>query len=313
MLTLRLMFHLALRQAEAFSRSVLYLLGLALPVPDHTMLCRRGRAFAGRQPGVAASDGPIHLVLDSAGLELFGQGEWNAEKHGRARRQWRKLRLAIDADTGEVAAHVMTKGHADDTAQVPALLGQAEGVIASVTADGAYDGEPTYATAAARQRHSPPAVVVPPQASAAPSSDKGNRNAQGQRDRHIQLMAERGRIGWQRATRYGRRNQAETAMFRYRHLIGPKLRAWGLPACATGRGRHRRRGVEHDDPNGKARRRPACLSAALNGAAQPCAALCNNARCRLIQRGWVDAERGALDPELAFRNKPTRVLVCTGK
>ena len=229
-LTLRLVFHLALRQAEAFSRSVLRLLEAALPVPDHTTLSRRGRAFAGRQPRVLASDGPVHLVLDSTGLELFGQGEWDAEKHGRARRQWRKLHLAINAETGEIAAHVLTEGHADDAAQVPALLGQAEGVIASVTADGAYDGEPTYAAVAARQRHPPPDVVVPPRASAVPSSHDGGCNAQSPRDRHIQLMAERGRMGWQQATGYGRRNQAETAMFRYKHLIGPKLRTRSLPA-----------------------------------------------------------------------------------
>jgi hypothetical protein len=229
-LTLRLVFRLALRQAEAFCRSVLRLLGLALSVPDHTTLSRRGRAFAGRQPRVLASTGPIHLVLDSTGLELFGQGEWDAEKHGRTRRQWRKLHLAVDADTGEIAAHVLTEGHADDAAQVPGLLGQAEGVIASVTADGAYDGEPTYAAAAARQPHPPPDDVVPPRASAVPSSDGSDGTIQSPRDRHLRLMAERGRMGWQKATGYGRRNQAETAMFRYKHLIGPKLRARSLPA-----------------------------------------------------------------------------------
>ena len=229
MLTLRLVFHLALRQAEAFTSSVLRLLGLALTVPDHTTLSRRGRAFAGRQPRVRTGASPVHLVLDSTGLELFGQGECDAEKHGRARRQWRKLHLAIDAGTGEIAAHVLTEGHADDAAQVPALLGQAEGVIGSVTADGAYDGEPTYAAAAARQRHPPPAVVVPPRASAVPSAGKSDGDCQNQRDRHIQLMAERGRLGWQQATGYGRRNQAETAMARYKHLIGPRLRARSLP------------------------------------------------------------------------------------
>jgi hypothetical protein len=95
--------------------------------------------------------GPVHLVLDSTGLELFGQGEWDAEKYGRARRQLRKLYLTVDAGTGEIARHVLTEGHADDAAQMPALLGQVEGVIASVVANGVYDGEPTYATAAARQ------------------------------------------------------------------------------------------------------------------------------------------------------------------
>lgn len=128
-LTLRLVFHLALRQAEAFARSVLTLLGLELRVPDHSTLSRRGRAFAGRQPRCRADNGPMHLVLDSTGLELFGQGEWDAAKHGRARRRWRKLHIAMDVDTNEIAAHVLTDGHADDAAQVPDLLRQPEGVI----------------------------------------------------------------------------------------------------------------------------------------------------------------------------------------
>jgi len=100
----------------------------------------------------------------------------------------------VDAGTGEIAAHVLAEGHADDASQVPALLGQAESVTASVTADGACDGEPTYA-AAARQRHPSPDVVVPPRASAVPSSNNNDGDAHSQRDRHIQLMAERGRMG----------------------------------------------------------------------------------------------------------------------
>ena len=223
MLTLRLMFHMALRQAEAFSRSVLRLLGAALPVPDHTTLSRRGRVFAGRQPRVATSAGPIHLLLDSTGLELFGQGEWDAEKHGRRKRQWRKLHLAVDATTGEIAAHVLTEGTADDAAQVPDLLRTVEGTMASLTADGAYDGEPTYAAARARQPDPPVDVVIPPRASAVPSTaDPAQHTA---RDQHIVLLAGKGRMEWQRLTGYGRRALAETAMSRWKQLIGPKLRA----------------------------------------------------------------------------------------
>jgi hypothetical protein len=222
-LTLRLVFQLALRQAEAFARSVLKLLGLELRVPDHSTLSRRGRAFAGRQPRCRAGNGPMHLVLDSTGLELFGQGEWNAAKHGRARRRWRKLHIGVDADTGEIAAHRLTEGHADDAAQVPDLLRQPEGTIASLTADGAYDGEPVYQAAVSRQPDSPPDVIIPPRTSAVPSTTDPDK--QSSRDRHIRLMDERGRIGWQRATGYGRRNLAETAIGRYKHLIGPKLRA----------------------------------------------------------------------------------------
>ena len=225
-LTLRLVFHLALRQAEAFSRSVLRLLGLHLAVPDHTTLSRRGRSFAGCQPRVAAHAGPVHLVLDSTGLQLFGQGEWDAQKHGRTRRQWRKLHLGVDAGTGEIAAHVLTEGHADDATQAPGLLGQAEGCIATVTADGAYDSDAVYQAAARRQGPSPD-VVIPPRASAVQST--GDPAAQTPRDRHIQLIAEQGRMTWQRATGYGRRSLVETAIGRYKHLIGPTLRARTLP------------------------------------------------------------------------------------
>ena len=222
-LTLRLVFHLALRQAEGFARSVLALLGLDLAVPDHTTLSRRGRAFAGRQARVRAGSGPVHLVLDSTGLELFGQGEWCAAKHGRLCRRWLKLHLGVDATTGEIAAHVLTDGDTHDATQADALLRQCEGTIASLTADGAYDRDPVYRAATARQPGSPPEVIIPPRADAVLST--ADPYAQTPRDRHIQLMGERGRIGWQRATGYGRRNHAETAVGRYKHLIGPKLRA----------------------------------------------------------------------------------------
>ena len=187
MLTLRLVFHLALRQAEAFTRSLLQLLRLELSVPDHTTLSRRGRGFPDRQPRAARHDGPVHLVLDSTGLQLFGQGEWDAEKHGRTRGHWRKLHLAVDARTSEIAAHVLTDGNADDAVRAPALLRQAEGRIASVTADGAYDSEPVYQAAAARQHDPPPDVVVPPRASVVPSTN--DPNAQSPRDCHIRFTA----------------------------------------------------------------------------------------------------------------------------
>ena len=225
-LTLQLVFHLALRQAEAFGRSVLRLLGLELAVPDHTTLPRRGRAFAGRQPRAVLHDGPVHLVLDSTGLQLLGQGEWDAQKHGRTCRQWRKLHLAVDASTGEIAAHVLTDGHADDAAQAPSLLSRTEGSFATVAADGAYDSDAVYQ--AANRQHGPsPDVVIPPRVSAVQSTD--DPAAQTPRDRHIRLIAETGHMEWQRITGYGRRNLVETAFGRYKHLIGPKLRARTMP------------------------------------------------------------------------------------
>ena len=98
---------------------------------------------------------------------------------------------------------MLTEGTADDEAQVPDLLRTVEGTISSLVADGAYDGEPTYAAARTRQPDLPPDVVIPPRASAVPSM--ADPAQQTDRDRHIQLMAERGRMEWQRRTGYGRR------------------------------------------------------------------------------------------------------------
>ena len=68
----KLVFHLALRQAEGFAGSVLRLPGIDRAVPDHTTLSRQSRTFAGRRLGVAPHE-PLHLVIDSTGLQLFGR------------------------------------------------------------------------------------------------------------------------------------------------------------------------------------------------------------------------------------------------
>ena len=225
-LMLRTVFHLALRQAEAFASSVLRLLGLDRRIPDHTTLSRRSGDFATRRPSVVAR--ARHLVVDSTGLKLFGQGEWNEERYGRHRRSWRKLHLPIDVDTGEIVANALTENDADDTSKVPGLLDRIDGEITTFIADGAYDGEPVYQAVARQQHGPPPDVVIPPRASAVLSTDSTDR--QSQRDRHIRMIAEKGRMGWQKATGYGRRSLVETAIGRYKHLIGSTLRARSLAA-----------------------------------------------------------------------------------
>jgi hypothetical protein len=97
-----------------------------------------------------------------------------------------------------------------------------------VTADGAYDAEPVYRAVAQRQPQAPPAVIIPPRATAVLSSARDT--APNLRDRHIQMIQEKGRLGWQKAVGYGKRSLVETAMFRYKTLIGPMLRARTLAA-----------------------------------------------------------------------------------
>ncbi|MGI4801691.1 MAG: hypothetical protein ACRYG8_48205 [Janthinobacterium lividum] len=102
--------------------------------------------------------------------------------------RWLKLHFGVDVTSGEIAAHVLTDGHADDAAQVPDLLRQPEGAIASLSADGACDGAPVYQAAAPRQPGPPPDVIIPPRSSAVPST--ADPDCQSPHDQQIQLMAD---------------------------------------------------------------------------------------------------------------------------
>jgi hypothetical protein len=88
---LRLAIHLALRQTEGLMASIFVLLDVSLSTPDHSTLSRRAREMESISKGRLLPDGPIHLLIDSTGLKVFGAGEWLQEKHGaKARRTWKK-------------------------------------------------------------------------------------------------------------------------------------------------------------------------------------------------------------------------------
>jgi hypothetical protein len=226
-LTLRAVFRLALRQTEGLIGSLMRLLGLDLPVPDHTTLSRRAATLEVPRPRSGNADAgrdaePVHLLVDSTGLKLCGPGEWRIEKYGtKTRRSWRKLHLGVDANSGQIVAAALTGPEADDGDQVGPLLDQMAGAVASFTGDGAYDQEGVYASVA--ERHPEAAIIVPPRATAVPSQTA--ESAPTQRDRHLQLIAERGRMGWQKASGYTKRARAETAISRYKRVIGDELRS----------------------------------------------------------------------------------------
>jgi Transposase DDE domain len=165
---------------------------------------------------------PLHLLVDSTGLKLCGAGEWLVEKHGtRRRRSWRKLHLGVDAETGQIVASALTSKDVDDGAQVGALLDQIADPVASFTGDGAYDQDAVYAAVA--ERHPDAAVIVPPRTTAVPSGTA--ETAPTQRDRHLQCIAAKGRMAWQKASGYSRRAKAEAAIGRWKQVIGDGLRS----------------------------------------------------------------------------------------
>ncbi len=221
-LTLRSVFRLALRQTEGLIGSIIGLLGLELRVPDHSTLSRRAKTLEVPRPQPRRDGEPMHLLVDSTGLRLCGAGEWLLEKHGtKTRRSWRKLHIGLDAGSGQIVAASLTAKEIDDGAEVGALLDQITGVVASFTADGGYDQDRVYAGVA--ERHPEAAVVVPPRATAVPSETAAT--APTQRDRHLQHIAEHGRMAWQKASGYTTRARAEAAIGRFKQVIGDGLRS----------------------------------------------------------------------------------------
>ena len=134
---------------------------------------------------------------------------------------WWKLHLATDTDTGRIVAAALTGHDVDDGSRTGPLLDQVDGPVASFTADGAYDRDDVYAEVAAR--HPGADVVVPPRSSAVPSD--AAETAPTQRDRHVRCIAERGRMGWQKASGYNRRALVEADVSRWKRVIGDGLRS----------------------------------------------------------------------------------------
>ena len=160
-------------------------------------------------------------------MKIYGEGEWLDQKHGiRSRRRWRKLHLAVDADTQEIAAVELTPDDVGDVSALPDLLDRIESPVGSVTADGAYDGDTVYDEVL--RRHPAARVIIPPRSTAV-LSEGGTT----QRDDHLRSIQKHGRIGWQRRCGYGRRSLVETAMYRYKTIIGRRLHARTLPNQKT--------------------------------------------------------------------------------
>ena len=228
-LTLRVVYHLALRATEGFARSVFALLGTALPVPSYSTLSRRA-AEVEVVLGALPRSGPLHLVVDSSGFKVYGEGEWKVRLHGWSkRRTWRKLHLGVDEATGEIGAAIASEAGVSDDAVLPDLLEQVKGTIDQVSADGAYDkrrGDEALEERGAK-------AVIPPRRDAKIWQHRNCAGAPWQRDENLRAIRRQGRRRWKQEAGYHRRSLAETTFFRCKTIFGPTLRARAFSQQAT--------------------------------------------------------------------------------
>jgi hypothetical protein len=107
-------FKLPLRQIEGLMTSVLWLMGLTISAPDHTTVSRRAVTLPVIQ-ATSVPHGPLHVLIDSTGLQVYGAGQWLEAKHGaKSGRKWRKLHLAVDAVSGMIVTQTLTDPDTDD-------------------------------------------------------------------------------------------------------------------------------------------------------------------------------------------------------
>ncbi len=211
LLTLKAVFDLPYRMVEGLAGSIVRLMGLTLRIPDHTLLSRRAQTLTVQIP-CRQRAGPIHVVVDSTGLKIHGEGEWKVRRHGAGkRRTWRKVHLAFDAEVKDALAVEVTTEAWTDGEVFQGLLDQIDEDIAQVDGDGAYDTRGVYDAAMERDA----TVAVPP--NAVPWE------ADHPRTRALATIAEQGLRAWKQAVGYHRRSLAENGIYRFKQLFGERL------------------------------------------------------------------------------------------
>lgn len=206
-------FKLPLRALQGFIDSIFSLMDVPLKSPSYSCISKRAKTVEVhyRLP----SRGPVaHVVIDATGLKVFGEGEWKIRKHGKEKRRiWRKLHLAIDADTHEAISAVVSLDSVGDNEVLPTLLNPLRRKIEQVSADGAYDTKACHQLL--KRKGIKP--TIPPRSNAGFWEDGHPRNEAVSALKAGQLEE------WKRENDYHQRSLSETGMSRYKQLLSPKL------------------------------------------------------------------------------------------
>ena len=229
MATLQEIYHLGLRQTQGLMASIGAVLHLMVRIPDYSTLSRRRATLEVVLPRTPKKEA-LHVVVDSTGVKVFGEGEWKVRQHGYTRRRtWRKVHVGVDEASGEIVAAVVTTNSTHDSQELPDLLAQVEEEIAQVSGDGAYDRRRCYEAISQRRAR----ATIPPQHNAK-IWQHGNTHAERlARDDNLRRIRQIGRAGWKRECGYHRRSLAETTMFRLKTIFGDRVSARSFAGQAT--------------------------------------------------------------------------------
>lgn len=212
-LMLKGVFKLSLRATEGFINSMFKLMDVPLQSPDYTSISKRAKTVEVKYRNPCRGS-VAHLVVDATGLKVYGEGEWKTRKHGKEkRRTWRKLHLAIDANTHEVVAAEVSLVNVGDNEVLPTLLNPLRRRLKQVSADGAYDTKECHKLLQ-RKKAKP---TIPPRSNAGYWEEGHPRN-------EAVKALKAGEIKqWKKDNDYHQRSLSETGVGRYKQLISEKL------------------------------------------------------------------------------------------
>jgi len=217
---LKSLYRMPYRMLEGFARSILGLMGVSLPVPHFTRICKRSKKL--NIPVTTRGKRVTDVVIDGSGLKIYGEGEWKVEQHGREKKKkWKKIHVAIDPETQELILTDVTDKNRHDSTMLPLLLNKIKGRLGKVFGDGAYDTKKCYM--AIMKRGGQP--CIPPRKTARlwKSSEPWAlwRNQAVAERRGLGLDVEGLRL-WKKLRGYGKRSLVETFFSRFKRSFGDR-------------------------------------------------------------------------------------------
>jgi IS5 family transposase len=187
---LKAIFGLTNRSVEGFVNSLWGRLGYELTSPDHTLISRRARTLTVQIPRRQRHEA-LHVVIDSTGLKVYGEGEWKVRQHGKSKRRvWRKVHVGVETDSREIVTVQMSGSNVHEADVFPELLEQMDFPVEQVSADGAYDTRKVYDKLAERGIRG----AIPPRDGAVHWEAEHPRNAT------LEVIAKNGWRTWAKET-----------------------------------------------------------------------------------------------------------------
>jgi hypothetical protein len=201
-------------------------MGLNLPVPSYSQISRRAKSLHKKVNRLTQGKKTCHIIFDSTGLKVRGEGEWKVKIHGKSkRRTWRKFHIGVDAETQDIICCELTGNDKGDAEMAEQMLAKLPCKVKSARGDGAYD-----ASRFRKKVHEKGGVCIVPPPKDARYKGTAEMGWEKERDDAIATMdgfggGDIGRRLWKRCSGYYERSLAETAMFRIKRIFGGGLKA----------------------------------------------------------------------------------------